>query len=390
VVTNNGPSCAQKVQLVDHFPTAALMTPGTLVTSGGQCTIIGGGLQDFSCNLLTVLPGQNVTVRVKYTVPSSASTCSLCNVVTVSSLTFDPELCNNDAKDCNSLIEKAQLAITKDDGISSIGGTDLTVQTYTIRVTNMGPSTARDVVVTDRWPAGFTQFLETLSSTTGRCVGVGGDFTCSIGDLAVGNVTTITVRYNNMQPPMCGTVSNWAAAFSPTDDTCREVWDNNTVTCSQQQQQQPVPGRQLERDVAPLEPTEVKRVEPKTRRYEPRAPQGKLLSAKLILVELAQQKDQSFRVAVKNAMRNKVVLEGLTVQITDRKGRTTTADLSLADGVVVAKTTCDQVLGSQLHTDWESVCEFVLVDAGASVKVSARGTQPVRGGYHPVMGAAAV
>ena len=66
-------------------------------------------------------------------------------------------------------------------------------------VGNAGPSTARDVVVTDRWPAGFTQFLETLSSTTGRCVGVGGDFTCSLGDLAVGNVTTITVRYNNMQ-----------------------------------------------------------------------------------------------------------------------------------------------------------------------------------------------
>jgi len=484
-VTNNGPSCAQKVRLVDHFPSQALMTAGTLVTTQGQCTLVGGGVQDFSCNLLTIRPGQTVTLWVNYTVPASASTCSLCNVVTVSSLTFDPELCNNDAKDCNSLIEKAQLTITKTDGRSVINGTDLSVGTYTIRVGNVGPSTARDVVVTDRWPAGFTQFLETLTTNQGRCIGVGGDFTCSLGDLPVGQFVTITVRFNNMQPPMCGTVSNWAAAFSPTDDECREAWDNTTVQCPQVSpvevcrncaigatedsagschnyyattclqnvnctlcynsikanpaQPNPVcffdqpscvllaciyngqcrgppgqggpcnspeqvtvtcPGDQQHRrrEVAPSEwempqviHTEIKRVEatPATV-FTPRVHKGQMLAAKLMSVDLKSgEKARTFKVAMKNTMRNIVEVEGLSVQVTDRNGKVLSADLS-AVGPLVAKTSCARVLGSKLHANWESICEFELTETGASVKVSARGTQTVRNGYHPVMGASTV
>jgi len=65
------------------------------------------------------------------------------------------------------------------------------------------------------------------------------------------------------------------------------------------------------------------------------------------------------------------------------------ADLS-AVGPLVAKTSCARVLGSKLHANWESICEFELTETGASVKVSARGTQTVRNGYHPVMGASTV
>jgi len=445
---------------------------------------VGGGVQDFSCNLLTIRPGQTVTLWVNYTVPASASTCSLCNVVTVSSLTFDPELCNNDAKDCNSLVEKARVTISKSDGRSVIQGTDLTVGTYSIVVGNAGPSTARDVVVTDRWPAGFTQFLETLTTSKGRCIGVGGDFTCSLGDLTVGQTVTITVRFNNMQPPMCGVVSNWAAAFSPTDDECRDAWDNTTVQCPQLSpieicrncavdatenpagtcngyylttclansncslcynsvkanpaQPSPVcffdrtacllmaciyngqcrgpPGQggpcnspdqvtvtcpsehvSRKREVLPSEwevpkviPTQIKREEPAAAAssFTPRAHKGQVLPAKLMSVELKNgEVARTFKVVMKNAMRNVVELEGLTVQVTDRKGKVQSADLSVVGGIV-AKTSCGRVMGSKLHTSWESVCEFELTDAGASVKVSASGTQMVRNGFHPVMGAA--
>merc|ERR1712023_588040 len=86
-----------------------------------------------------------------------------------------------------------------------------------------GPSTARDVVITDRWPAGFVQFLQSLKTTAGRCVGTGNDFTCSLGDVAVGETVSVTVSYNLMQPPMCGEVVNHVTAFSPTDEECREA-----------------------------------------------------------------------------------------------------------------------------------------------------------------------
>jgi uncharacterized repeat protein (TIGR01451 family) len=484
-VANNGPSCAQKVRLVDHFPqvSQAILTPGTLITSQGQCTLVGGGVQDFSCNLLTILPGQTVTLYVNYTVPASASTCSLCNVVTVSSLTFDPELCNNDAKDCNSVVEKARVTISKTDNLSVVSGLDLTVGTYSIVVGNSGPSTARDVVVTDRWPVGFTQFLETLTSSQGRCIGVGSDFTCSLGDLPVSQTVLITVRFNNMQPPMCGNVRNWASAFSPTDDECREAYDNTTVTCPQQSPTEvckncavgatessagschpyyvntclqnancaqcynsikfnasspsPVcfsdrtacvllaciyngechgpagqggpcnspeqvyvtcpqdhPGskrREVARsewEVTPVTHTEIKRVEAPAASFKPRVHKGQALASKLMSVELKSgSAARTFKVALKNPMRNTVELEGLSVQVVDSKGKMQSADLSVVGGIVV-KSTCQRVMGVKLHANWESFCEFELADVTASVKVSARGTQTVRGGYHPVMGAA--
>ncbi len=622
-VGNNGPSCAQKVQLVDHFPSQVLQIPGTLTTSQGSCTFVNNGT-DFSCNLLTLRPGQTVTLYVNYTVPASANTCSVCNLVTVSSLTFDPELCNNDAKDCNSLVEKARVTITKTDGLTTIAGNDLTPRTYTITVGNAGPSTARDVVVTDRWPAQFTQFLQSLTTSRGRCVGVGRDFTCSVGDLAVGQTAVILVSYSNMQPPMCGQVSNWASAFSPTDEECRFAWDNNTVVCSpiiptepcvncaiaavevpsgfcynyhqticrqnadcascyESIKQNPAspsptcysdptacqlfaciyngpcrgpPGQggpcnspeqvtvtcpttpavpanpigpvgpadlsfffsgatqvcrtstsqyiatifndnnlnnvsntlnaenvrlnitlpaavvptsvsangglnpvctitgqvvacslghlavrparlqvtinfnvaagvaagttitptafvtannavNVANDIfvgsqtivncntqrssfAPInmnDATPVMRTEAAEHSYEPRAAKGKLLSAKLMEVSVESTGPRSFKASMKNTMQRALTLEGVSVQVTGRNGKIASADLSKASALVT-KTACDKVLGTELHEGWVSSCEFTIAEEASAVKVSARGTQNVRGGFHPVMGSA--
>merc|ERR1711916_336003 len=96
-----------------------------------------------------------VEVRVKYTVPADANTCSV----------------TNDAKDVNALVERAAVTLSKTDGVSEISGSDLSAKVYTITVGNAGPSTARDVVITDRWPAGFVQYLQSLKTTAGRCVG---------------------------------------------------------------------------------------------------------------------------------------------------------------------------------------------------------------------------
>jgi len=294
------------------------------------------------------------------------------------------------------------------------------------------------------------------------------------------------VRFNNMQPPMCGTVSNWAAAFSPTDDECREARDNTTVLCPQigrvelcrncaigatensagschsyyaqtclpnancalcynsikANASSPNPvcfsdrtscllmaciyngecygpagqgggpcnspeqgfvtcpsdhGKRREVSRSEWEApqilhTEVKRVEASTTTgFTPRAHKGQALAAKLLSVELKNGKEaRTYKVAMKNTMRNVVEVEGLSVQVTDRSGKVQSADLSAVGGFVV-KSTCDRVLGSKLHAGWDTICEFELADTGASsVKVSARGTQTVRNGFHPVMGAAVI
>src|SRR5207244_4172651 len=80
--------------------------------------------------------------------------------------------------------------------------------TYTITVTNAGPSTARNVQITDPVPAGTSY----VSSDNGGS-NVAGTVTWNIGDLAPGSTTVhMTV---NVSPSTNGTLSN-PAAVSPT------------------------------------------------------------------------------------------------------------------------------------------------------------------------------
>jgi uncharacterized repeat protein (TIGR01451 family) len=229
-VCNNGPSCAQQVRLLDQFPIAVLRS-GTIVIEQGTCTNVGSA-NDFSCNLLTLQPGQCVDVFASYTVPSTAQTCSVTNVVTVSSVTFDGVLCNNDATDVNALVEQATLAVTKTDSTARLSQHDTSTRRYTITYWNTGPSTARDVMLTDRWPAWLTQYIHGISATNGTsCVSTGGDFTCSSGDLAVGQSVTVTVPYSLVQNAPCGNFTNLVSVYSPTDSECRDASDTTIVDC---------------------------------------------------------------------------------------------------------------------------------------------------------------
>jgi uncharacterized repeat protein (TIGR01451 family) len=386
-VANNGPSCAQKVKLIDHFPKAVFQIPGSIVTTQGTCINVNGS--DVSCNLLTLQPGQTVEVRIKYTVPASADTCSVTNVVTVSSLTFDPELCNNDAKDVNALVERAAVTISKTDGLQTIASTDISAKVYTIIVGNTGPSTARDVVITDRWGVGFVQFLESLKISKGQCVGTGTDFTCSAGDIAVGQTVTITVSYNLMQPPMCGDVRNWVSAFSPTDEECREAEDVTTVVC-------PIPG--VKRVEAELQQPETRRVLGETTTakvikaapkpaYVPKQSHGRVLRPKVAQLDVLKTEDaRKFEVVLKNSLTATWELDSLTLQA-QVAGKRVTVDLTETSDLIVSST-CAAIRGTALHAGWTARCVFELARDVAEFRVASRGTQQLATGYHPVVGSA--
>src|SRR5262249_7595107 len=68
--------------------------------------------------------------------------------------TTDPDPINNSATDVDTLTPEVDLAITKDDGVTTFVQGGFT--TYTIVVSNAGPSTAVDAVVSDLFsPADF-------------------------------------------------------------------------------------------------------------------------------------------------------------------------------------------------------------------------------------------
>jgi hypothetical protein len=87
--------------------------------------------------------------------------------------------------------------------------------------------------MTDRWPAWLVQYINGISATAGTtCIITGGDFTCSSGDLAVGQHVTITVPYS-LAPNAnyCGVITNRVSVYSPTDSECRDASDSTTVNC---------------------------------------------------------------------------------------------------------------------------------------------------------------
>src|SRR5947209_6327774 len=116
----------------------------------------------------------------------------------------------------------ADLSITKTDNPDPVNaGATLT---YTVTVTNGGPSTAANVQVTDNLPAGVT--FQSASGTGWTCMQAAGVVTCTRGSVVPGGAPPITIT---VTPALCGTITNRATVSSTTIDPSAA---NNTATTS--------------------------------------------------------------------------------------------------------------------------------------------------------------
>ena len=107
----------------------------------------------------------------------------------------------------------ADLSLTKTDSPDPVGvGEDLT---YTLTLTNDGPSNAQNVVVTDTLPAGVTFVSATPS--VGSCSRSGVTLTCTLGTVSAGATPSISVV---VRPDAGseGTITNSATVSSTTSD----------------------------------------------------------------------------------------------------------------------------------------------------------------------------
>jgi uncharacterized repeat protein (TIGR01451 family) len=210
------------VSVADTWPAA--FTQGTATPSQGTTNAAGG---NFTWSVGTLAKGASATLTVNYAVAASVAPGSYTNSATASSTTTSN---SPTASDTDTVTTSATLAITKNDGVTSVVAGDGVTHTYTITVSNSGPSDAQNVSAADTWPAAFTQGTATPSQGTTNAAG--GNFTWSVGTLAKGASATLTVNYTVAASVAPGSYTNSATASSTTTSNSPTASDTDTVTTS--------------------------------------------------------------------------------------------------------------------------------------------------------------
>ena len=214
--------------VADTFPAALTGVTWTCAASAGSSCIVGSGAGNIN-RTVNLAPGGTVTFTATGTLPPGALG-TLVNTATVTPPGgfTDPAGANNTATDTDTITPQADLGITKTDGQSTeIPGTSLT---YTIVVSNPGPSTVTGATVTDSFPAAFTGVTWSCAPASGSaCAPSGGVGALSaLVTMPPGGTVTFTAS-GQVSPSATGTLSNTATVGAPAGLTDPNA-ANNTAT----------------------------------------------------------------------------------------------------------------------------------------------------------------
>jgi uncharacterized repeat protein (TIGR01451 family) len=209
-VSNAGPSALTRLNLTGTL-SADLLGPVFTPAIGSYDSGTGAWTG------VTLAPGGSISMTLTGTI-NAAATGTLVNGVTVATVApdVDPNLGNNTASDSDTLVPSANLAVTKTGPASVAAGQDIS---YTIVVTNVGPSQATGVSVGDATPAGSTF----ASSDCGAA------FPCAVGTMTVGQTRTIIATFTIGTSYSSPTFSNTATVSATTSDP---VSTNNSSTAT--------------------------------------------------------------------------------------------------------------------------------------------------------------
>ena len=190
-VDNLGPSDARDVVVVDAIAASAPFTIAAATSSQGTCAILATTV---TCTIGDLIAGGRVTITVDVTATEETD---INDVATVSATTPDPNLTNNRATGSISVSAVADVGISKADSPDPLNNG--TVLTYTLTISNAGPSTARNVVASDNLPAGVS--IISVSASSGTCnAGVPGDpflpTVCTFNSIPPSGTRTMTIVVN--------------------------------------------------------------------------------------------------------------------------------------------------------------------------------------------------
>ncbi len=227
VVGNAGPSSVSNAPVIDALPPARCREPGRVCRPpvrrahrpAGRCRSTA------ACHLCRVR--RRPTPRPSGSHPQRPAHSSTRRRIDAPAGVTELDATDNIATDTDTLTPRADLSITKTDGLTTVdAGTSLA---YTIVATNSGPSTVAGATVTDTLPASLTGAAWTCTSSAGSsCPAAGtGNINASV-DLASGGTATFTVTAT-VSPAATGSVTN-TATVTPPGSVPDPTPGNNTAT----------------------------------------------------------------------------------------------------------------------------------------------------------------
>jgi uncharacterized repeat protein (TIGR01451 family) len=219
-VHNDGPAATTgTVTVVDTLPAGLTPTAPNGAHNGWNCTIVS---QTVTCDRSDTLASGADYPTITLTVTAGVNTPSVTNNVTVSG-GGEMDTSDDTASDLTNLTPVADLLAVKIDSPDPV--TASTNITYSLTLTNNGPSDAQAVTLTDGVPANTT-FVSAIQNTgpTFLCTnppgGGTGNVSCSIATLAAGATATFTMVVNvNANTPESTIITNNAVAASATGDS---------------------------------------------------------------------------------------------------------------------------------------------------------------------------
>ena len=225
-VTNEGPSDSQNVTLSDAIPAGTTFVSATQTSGPPFVPTIPapGGGGTFSASISPLAAGASATFELVVRVdPDAPPGTPIDNTASATSpVTTDPDPADNSDGEQTAVVAQADLTLTKADSPDPVAaGDDLT---YTLTLTNAGPSDAASVALTDPIPAGTT--FVSASQTSGPAFtlaapapGSGGTFSATADSFAAGATATFTLVVRvNPSTPAATSIANTASVTTTTAD----------------------------------------------------------------------------------------------------------------------------------------------------------------------------